>query len=45
MSDPLIEVGTVCFSNIDPSAFKNCFVYGKAKYLHLEIFIAVNAFV
>jgi len=43
MSDSLVEVGTVCFSNIGPSAFKKLLcVCEKVKGLHLENFTVVN---
>lgn len=46
MSDSLVEVVIVCFSNIGPSAFKKLLcVCAKAKDLRLENFTDVNAIV
>lgn len=46
MSDSLVEVGTACFSNLGPSAFKKLLcVCTKAKDLHLETFTVVNTIV
>lgn len=46
MSGFLPKVGTVCFSNTGPSAFRKLlFACEKAKDLHLETFTVVNSIV
>lgn len=46
MSDSLVELGTVCFSNIGPLASKKLhFVCAKVKDLPLDMFTVVNAVV